>query len=248
MDVSSISRKRSRGLRLTPCAFTLIELLVVIAIIAILASLLLPALSKAKERSRRIVCINNIKNFTYATLIYAGDNQETLPRAGDTLRPPYYIAHLFRDLFHTNFAIKREQFYCPSNPTWNRDDFWHNHLPGVAVMGYVYVGGESRFEGNAPESRLVKHRPFFALKTTDDAYYRILWVDMNRRWGTWGRQDSNASSRGVNHTDRAGNKPDGGNHGYLDGSVRWVQGRKFNEKPKLNFGPWPEIYFDDGRN
>lgn len=75
--LSQVCLPERRGAR--ERGFTLIELLVVIAIIAILAAMLLPALSKAKMRAERIACTNNQKQLTYAWIMYADDNDGRVP-------------------------------------------------------------------------------------------------------------------------------------------------------------------------
>lgn len=81
-----MQRNQSNSTRL---AFTLTELLVVIAIIAILAALLLPSFSKAKQKAQQTKCLNNLKQIGYAIEMYASEHQDRLP--GPMWQGVYYV-------------------------------------------------------------------------------------------------------------------------------------------------------------
>jgi prepilin-type N-terminal cleavage/methylation domain-containing protein/prepilin-type processing-associated H-X9-DG protein len=132
----------------TRSGFTLTELLVIIAILALVAALLLPALSSAKGRAGRVRCINNLKQINLGVLLYAEDHSGTLPVLPDPNPYPNGVYYFYKELMKNYVGLNGTSspndilFACPA-------DRASSYVPQISSLpiddysSYLFNGGNT---------------------------------------------------------------------------------------------------------
>jgi len=224
----------------------LIELLVVVAIIAVLASLLLPALSRAREMSRRAACMNNVRQFTSTILLYADDNDEWLPCGKYDLPTAMQEGGIKGgfQMLQEDYRLPLRTATCPSNPTavpWFRSGTQH------VYFDYLYVGGASSrpagvntyhgwlVQSWATQKEILQPTPRLTLASGHADRSPLLW-DISYAPPRTVKPHSFVVANRSNHASSDGFWGAGENVSHVDGHVTWYSLN--HGYGTVLFGPW----------
>jgi len=219
--------------------FTLVELMVVIAIASILSALMLPALSSAKEKSRRAVCKSNLRQLVQVLEIYADDNSQLLPGSADNAG--YYHSIILSDETFTNLVDlasgSSNIFYCPNIVFGAGANPVAQHTKYGYVIGYSYWAGAIVGNIKGPDYFVLPSKstgPTLATNAliTDANYWTpsqaastyfpaAMTVSPHGMAGAAMSQGSSFAVSSHGATNSAGVGAEGGNAGFLNGSVVW---------------------------
>jgi prepilin-type N-terminal cleavage/methylation domain-containing protein len=222
--------------------FTLIELLVVISIVALLIALLLPALAMTRRATREMLCSTNVKSLTATSLQAAAEAKEVLPdmkAKGDSSgHNLHWISGAWRDKLRTDYGVKRQAIYSPTNDLWNDDEFywWGVGTPNAnadCVPGYMYFGNRSWLNTQMTFDKIQAKPvgavlPTFPTRLGDKPVWEYVWTDLNRQLalGQWVTPTDPERRWGANHMYVRDQWPSGSHVGYTDGHVKWTDGKK----------------------